>query len=185
MDDKAIVDLYWARSERAISETDAKYGKYCRKISFNILADSADAEECVNDTYLKAWNTMPSNRPTSLIHYVGKMTRWISLTRLREKNSLRHGGGEMPLVLDELASTLDSGADTEKQLEIKELSLAFRRLLDQLPKGERDVFLCRYWYVAPISEIAKQFDFSESKVKTMLFRTRKKLLNQLKEEGLC
>ena len=170
MDDKAIVDLYWARSERAISETDAKYGKYCRKISFNILADSADAEECVNDTYLKAWNTMPSNRPTSLIHYVGKMTRWISLTRLREKNSLRHGGGEMPLVL---------------QLEIKELSLAFRRLLDQLPKDERDVFLCRYWYVAPISEIAKQFDFSESKVKTMLFRTRKKLLNQLKEEGLC
>ena len=91
----------------------------------------------------------------------------------------------MPLVLDELASTLDSGADTEKQLEIKELSLAFRRLLDQLPKDERDVFLCRYWYVAPISEIAKQFDFSESKVKTMLFRTRKKLLNQLKEEGLC
>ena len=185
MDDAKIVDLYWARSEQAISETDAKYGKYCRTISFNILADASDAEECLNDTYMKAWNSMPPDRPSRLAPYLGKLTRWLSLTRLREKNSLKRGGGELPLVLDELAETVDSGVDTQKELEIKELTIEIQRLLDQLNTDERDVFLCRYWYVVSISEIAKKYGFTESKVKTMLHRTRKKLLKQLKEEGLC
>lgn len=185
MDDDKIVDLYWARSEQAISETDVRYGKYCRTISFNILANTSDAEECLNDTYMKAWDSMPSNRPTRLAPYLGKLTRWLSLSRLRENNSLKRGGGELPLVLDELAETLDSGVDTQKELEIKELNIEIQRLLDQLDKDERDVFLCRYWYVASISEIAEKCGFSESKVKTMLHRTRKKLLMQLKEEGLC
>ena len=156
MDDDKIVDLYWARSEQAILETDAKYGKYCRTISFNILANASDAEECLNDTYMKAWDSMPSNRPTRLAPYLGKLTRWLSLSRLRENNSLKRGGGELPLVLDELAETLDSGVDTQKELEIKELNIEIRRLLDQLDKDERDVFLCRYWYVASISEIAEK-----------------------------
>lgn len=185
MDDAKIVDLYWARSEQAISETAAKYGKYCRTISFHILANAADAEECVNDTYMKAWNSMPSNRPRRLAPYLAKLTRWLSLSRLRENNCLKRGGGELPLVLDELAETLDSGMDTQNELELKELNLAIRRLLGQLDKEERDIFLCRYWYVASVSEIAEKSGFSESKVKTMLHRTRKKLLNQLKEEGLC
>ena len=185
MDDATIVDLYWSRSEQAISETELKYGKYCRMISYNILANASDAEECVNDTYLRAWNSMPSNRPSRLAPYLGKLTRWLSLNRLRDNDCLKRGNGELPLVLDELAETLDSGIDTEKELEIKELNRAIRRLLDQLDKGERDVFLCRYWYVASISEIAEKSGFSESKVKTMLHRTRKKLSIQLKEEGLC
>ena len=185
MDDKQIVDLYWARSERAIEETERKFGGYCRTVSYNILANTADAEECVNDTWMKAWNSMPTHRPSLLAPYLGKLTRWLSLTRLRENNSLRRGGGELPLVLDELAETLDSGADTERELELKELNEALRRMVKALSKDERDVFLCRYWYMASIREIAEKTGFSESKVKTMLHRTRNKLHRQLMEEGLC
>lgn len=185
MEDAKIVELYWSRSEEAISETESKYGKYCRKISFNILADTSDAEECVNDTYLRAWNSMPSNRPSRLAPYLGKLTRWLSLNRLRDQDCLKRGGGELPLVLDELSETLDSGFNTEKELEIRELNREIRRLLDKLKKEERDVFLGRYWYFASINEIAEKSGFTESKVKTMLHRTRKKLLKQLQEEGLC
>lgn len=185
MDDKQIVDLYWARSEKAIEETEHKFGSYCRTVSYNILANAADAEECVNDTWLKAWNSMPTHRPSLLAPYLGKLTRWLSLTRLREKNSLRRGGGELPLILDELAETLDSGEDTEQELEVRELNRELRRLVNALGKDEKDVFLSRYWYMASVKEIAEKTGFSESKVKTMLHRTRKKLLSQLKEEGLC
>lgn len=185
MDDKQIVDLYWARSEKAIEETERKFGSYCRTVSYNILANTADAEECVNDTWLKAWNSMPTHRPSILAPYLGKLTRWLSLTRLREKNSLRRGGGELPLVLDELAETLDSGQNTEREMELRELNEALRHMVKALSKDERDVFLCRYWYMASIREIAEKTGFSESKVKTMLHRTRNKLLSQLKEEGLC
>lgn len=185
MDDTKIVNLYWARSEDAITETAAKYGSYCRTISLHILADPDDADECVNDTYMRAWNSMPTHRPSHLAPYLAKLTRWLSLNRLREKNSLKHGGGELPVALDELAEILDSGLDTGKELELKELNRALRRLLDKLDKAERDVFLGRYWYVASVSEIAEKSGFTESKVKSMLHRTRKKLLQQLKEEGLC
>lgn len=185
MEDENIVDLYWQRSEQAVSETAAKYGKYCRSISYNILANINDAEECVNDTYMKAWNSMPSNRPSRLAPYLGKLTRWLSLGRLRENNSLKRGGGELPLVLDELSDTLDSGKDTEREVELKELNHEIQKILDSLSKNERDIFICRYWYVASISEIAKKCGCSESKVKTSLHRTRKKLWEQLKEAGLC
>lgn len=124
MDDIAIVNLYWERSENAISETASKYGKYCRTISYNILANVDDADECVNDTYLKAWNSMLNHRPSYLAPYLAKLTRWLSLNRLREDNSLKRGGGEFPMVLDELAETLDSGIDTEKEIEIRELNRA-------------------------------------------------------------
>ena len=97
MEDREIVDLYWQRSEEAIPRTAAKFGGYCRTIAYNILSDAQDAEECVNDTWLKAWNSMPKNRPTVLAPYLGKLTRWISLTRLRERNSLKRGGGETAL----------------------------------------------------------------------------------------
>ena len=100
MDDAKIVELYWSRSEQAIAETESKYGKYCRTISNNILADISDAEECVNDTYLKAWNSMPTHRPSRLAPYLGKLTRWLSLNRLRDKDCLKRGNGELPLVLD-------------------------------------------------------------------------------------
>ena len=185
MEDRKIVDLYWQRDENAIPETAAKFGGYCRTIAYNILADAEDAEECLNDTWLRAWNTMPTNRPNKLAPYLGKLSRWISLTRLREKTSLKRGGGETELVLDELAEAVDSGADVEKAVELKELNAALRRFLKSLGETERQVFLARYWYIASIAEIAEKFGFSESKVTSMLHRTRKKLLGYLKEEGLC
>ncbi len=128
---------------------------------------------------------MPTHRPSRLAPYLGKLTRWLSLNRLRDNDCLKRGNGELPLVLDELAETLDSGFDTEKELEIKELNREIRRLLDDLKKEERDVFLGRYWYMASIAEIAEKSGYTESKVKTMLHRTRRKLLKQLQEEGLC
>ena len=128
---------------------------------------------------------MPSNSPSRLAPYLGKLTRCLSLHRLRDQDCLKRGNGELPLVLDELAETLDSGFDTEKELEIKELNREIRRLLDDLKKEERDVFLGRYWYMASIAEIAEKSGYTESKVKTMLHRTRRKLLKQLQEEGLC
>ncbi len=185
MEDRKIVDLYWQRDENAIPETAAKFGGYCRTIAYNILSDAEDAEECLNDTWLRAWNTMPTNRPSRLAPYLGKLSRWISLTRLREKTSLMRGGGETELVLDELAEAVDSGADVEKAVELKELNAALRRFLKNLGETERQVFLARYWFIASIAEIAEKFGFSESKVTSMLHRTRKKLLAYLKEEGLC
>ena len=178
MDDAAIVSLYWARSEDAISQTAAKYGAYCRTISYNILANAEDADECVNDTYLSAWNSMPTHRPTYLAPYLAKLTRWLSLNRLRDGNSLKRGGREIPAVLDELAETLDPGADVEKEIAVRELNAAIRNMLESLGKTERDIFLSRYWYAASISEIAWKSGFTESKVKSMLHRTRRRLLKQ-------
>lgn len=185
MDDAAIVDLYWRRSEDAIVQTSAKYGRYCRTISYNILASAEDADECVNDTYLNAWNSMPPHRPTHLAPYLAKLTRWLSLNRLRDGSSLKRGNGEIPAVLDELAETLDSGIDVERELGLRELNASIRDMLARIDETERDVFICRYWYAASISEIAVKSGFTESKVKSMLYRTRNKLLKRLKEDGLC
>lgn len=185
MDDEKIVDLYWARSERAVAETDAKYGRYCRRIAQNLLRDAEDAEECVNDTYMGAWRSMPTHRPARLAPYLGKLTRWLALSRLRENSAVRRGGGELTLAIDELAEVLDSGFDTQKELELKELSRALNRLLAALGDEERDIFLARYWYAAPIKEIARRFGCTEGRVKTLLHRTRKKLAAALEKEGLC
>lgn len=185
MEDTKIVELYWQRSEDAIPETAAKFGPYCHTIAYNILSDTQDTEECVNDTWLGAWNSMPTNRPKVLAPYLAKLTRWLSLTRLREQNALRRGGGETALVLDELAEVVPDGTDLEKRVELKELSEALRRFLCGLDETEAQVFLARCWYMAPVKEIAEKFGFTPGKVSTMLHRTRKKLQDYLKEEGLC
>ncbi len=185
MEDAKIVELYWQRSEDAIPETAAKFGPYCHTIAYNILSDTQDTEECVNDTWLGAWNSMPSNRPKVLAPYLAKLTRWLSLTRLREQHALRRGGGETALVLDELSEVVPDGTDLEKRVEFKELSEALRRFLAGLDETEAQVFLARCWYMAGVKEIAEKFGFTPGKVSTMLHRTRKKLQDYLKEEGLC
>lgn len=185
MDDAMIVDLYWQRSEDAIPETAKKYGGYCRSIARNILSDPQDTEECVNDAWLGAWNSMPEHRPQQLAPYLARLTRWISLNRLDERLRLKRGGGEPGLALEELSETLDSGADTEREVERRELCAAINRFLDTLALTERRVFLARYWYFLPIGDIAVRCSFSQSKVKSMLLRTRRRLLRFLKEEGLC
>lgn len=185
LEDSKIVDLYWRRSEEAIPETAAKFGSYCHIIAYNILSDEQDAEECVNDTWFKAWNSMPTHRPTLLAPYLAKLTRWLSLTRLRERNALRRGGGEVPLVLDELSEVIPDNMDPEKQVEMKELVAALLKFVAGLDDVEAQIFLARCWYMTGVKEIAEKFDTTPSKVSTTLHRTRRKLQKYLKEEGLC
>lgn len=184
MDDKAILDLYWKRSETAISETAAKYGAYCYSIAYNILSNREDSEESVNDTYLAAWSSMPPKRPSMLSAFLGKMTRYISLDRWKQRSRVKRGGGEIPLCLEELADCVSGGEPPEEQLLRQEAIRGINLFLDTLPETERRVFLCRYWYFDPVTQIAKRFGFSESKVLSMLHRTRGKLARHLEKEGL-
>ena len=184
MEDREIVDLYWRRAEQAIAETEIKYGAYCRSIAGRILRNAEETEECLNDTWLRAWNAMPSDRPVKLGAYLGKLCRWLSLNRLRDGARLRRGGGETALALEELEEILPGGTEPERALETRELGRAVRNYVNQLKEPERSVFLSRYWYLAPVKEIAASFGFGESKVKSMLSRSRKRLKTVLEREGL-
>lgn len=182
MEDCKIIKLYLERSENAITETDKKYRKYCYSIAHNILHDSEDSEEAVNDTYLGAWNSIPPNVPDVLQTFLGRITRNISLKKIRSRNTQKRGNGEYFLVLDEMSEFIPSGQDTENDVEAKELAHFINTFLKSLSETERKVFVCRYWYFDAIADISKQFGFSKSKVKSMLFRTRKKLLTKLETE---
>lgn len=184
MEDNRIVDLYWARNESAITETASKYGKYCYAIAYNILCDQEDADESVNDTYLGAWNAMPPHRPSILCSFLGKITRRVSLKKWRDSHRDKRGGGEMSLALDELSECVPSNVMVEDEIMAAELSKALNRFIANLPATERQVFLCRYWYLDTIAQISADFGFSTSKVKSMLHRTRAKLLSHLKKEGV-
>lgn len=185
MKDSAIVDLYWQRSEQAISETDKKYGSYCHTIAYNICNNSEDAEECIGDTWFHAWNLMPDKRPSALSCFLGAITRNLAINRSRSGQCRKRGGGQTALALEELAECVPSPATVESTVELRELELAIDGFLSRLPERERRVFLCRYWFLAPTAEIARKLGYSQSKVKTMLFRVRNKLKQYLQEEGLC
>ena len=184
MDDARIVSLYWDRNEQAIEESKSKYGGYCQAIAYRILSDHEDANESVNDTWLAAWESMPPHRPAVLATYLGKITRHVSLNRWRDRNREKRGGGEVALSLDELAECVPDRQNMERTMELAELTEAVNSFLSGLPTIERDVFVCRYWFLASLREISEKFGFSESKTKSMLFRTRKKLLAFLEKEGL-
>ena len=183
MEDHAIVDLYWSRNPEAIHQTGEKYGGYCGAIARNILADRRDAEECVNDTWLKAWNAMPENRPSLLAPFLGKITRNLAFTRWRAGHTEKRGKGELPLVLDELGECV-SPADTLQAVEAAELEREVNRFLRALPERERNVFLRRYWFTEPLADIAKRYGMREATVRTSLFRSREKLRRYLRKEGL-
>ena len=185
MDDSTIIDLYWERSEDAISETAAKYGGYCFTIAYNILFNKEDSEESVNDTYLAAWNTMPPRRPQMLATFLGKMTRYISLDRWKNRTAAKRGGGEVALVLDELEECISGEDSIEQDYLRKELVRNINNFLGELPETERKVFMCRYWYMDSIEDVAERFGFSASKVTSMLHRTRGKLKRVLEKEGFA
>ncbi len=183
MDDKNIVDLFWQRSEKAIVETDSKYGGYCFSIAYNVLANNEDAEESVSDTYMAAWNKLPPHRPSILATFLGKITRNISISRWRSRSAYKRGGGEIVLALEELDNCVDGTQDIEASSDARELSACLNRFLDSLPKAERDIFLRRYWFFDPIAAIAESYGFTQSKVTSMLHRMRGKLRKQLEKEG--
>jgi len=183
MEDRAIVDLYWSRDPEAIRQTGEKYGNYCWTVARNILADSRDAEECVNDTWLNAWNAMPDDRPGLLAPFLGKITRNLAFNRYRSGRAEKRGGGELPLVLDELAECV-SPSDTLQAVEAAELGAAVDRFLRTLPKRDRGVFLRRYWFAEPMAAIAERYGMREATVRTQLFRIREKLRRYLEKEEL-
>ncbi len=184
MEDSQIVALYFQRSEQAIQETAKKYGSYCFSIAHNILGNREDAEEAVNDTYLGAWATIPPHRPVVLATFLGKIARRTAIKRYQQSRAQKRGGGELALAVEELSDFLSDGSTPESAIENAELTQLLNNFLRKLPKEERAVFVSRYWYFDPVAEIAKRFGFSQSKVKSMLARTRKKLSTTLQREGI-
>lgn len=183
MKDAEIVSLFWQRKGRALEVTAEQYGNYCMQIARRILGNDLDAEECVNDTYRAAWDSIPPNRPENLRTYLGKLTRRISMKRWRSMDAQKRGGGEMVLSLEELAECIPEGSSPEHILDEKELVCVLNTFLESLPRQERQVFVLRYWHGCSLREIGIGCGFSKSKVESMLFRTRKKLRQQLLKEG--
>ena len=169
MEDFEIVEMYWDRDENAITETDRKYGKYCRKIAFSIVTNKEDMEECVNDTYLQTWNSLPPQRPERLSTYLGKICRNISINLYEKLTAEKRGGNETDACLDELSELIGGSSEVEEQLDLT----------------VRTVFVQRYWYMMSVKEIAKENRMSDSNVKMTLSRTRDKLKVYLEEEGYC
>ncbi len=184
LDDNKIIDMFFMRNERAITETDKKYGRYCYSIAYNILFSSTESEETVNDTYLGVWNSIPPQKPSVFSAFLGKITRNLSIDRYRKMTAEKRGGGEITIILSELSECVKNNDSTpEKNFEMKQLTETVNLFIASLKKTERKMFICRYWYGDSVKSISKQFGFSESKVKSMLFRTRNKLKAVLEEEG--
>lgn len=185
MEDQQIVDLYWKRSEQAISETERKYGSYCYSVAYHVLNNREDSEECVSDTYLAAWDNLPPHRPACLTTFLGKLTRRISISKWRERSARKRGGGEIMLALEELDECVAAPRDVEGEYLHRETVRCVNEFLAALPKTQRDVFLRRYFLLDSVKEIGASFGFSDSKVKSMLMRTRGKLQKVLEKEELA
>ena len=184
MEDEKIIELYWQRSQDAIIQTDKKYGRLCKNISYNILSSKEDSEECVSDTYMAVWNKLPPQRPKRFQAFIAAIVRNISLMRVRDRYSKKHGGGELDLVLDELADSFSSGFSVEHEYELKELVETVNQFLYTLSDTDRNIFVTRYWLFTSVAEIAARSGFSQSKVLTSLYRTRQKLQCYITKEGL-
>lgn len=183
MDDQKILDLFFARKEQAIEETDRKYGGYCFSLANSILQNQQDAEETVSDTYMKAWNSIPPKRPDFFKMFLAKITRNLAFSRWRQYSAEKRGGGEMCVVLDELEECIPDHSNVEDHLNTKELLKAIRSFLDTLPGREQDIFLRRYFFVEESSVIAERYGMKPATVLRTLSRTRKKLKTYLTQEG--
>lgn len=183
MEDNQIIDLYFNRNEQAIAETSAKYGNYCSSIAKNILNNWEDAEECVNDTYLKAWEVIPPTRPTVFKAFLGRITRNLSFNLYKKMNADKRGNGQIAVVLDELAECVSGNSDPYEEYDGKVLLDAINAFLEKLPQDKRIMFVCRYWYSDSVTDIAKRCGVSENTVSVALNRLRKRLHDYLLERG--
>ena len=183
MEDDRIVQLFWDRDESAITQTDYKYGNYCTAIAKNILGNMEDAQECVNDTYMNAWNSMPDHRPKMLSTYLGKITRNLSFNRYKSNHAEKRGGSEISSVLDELSEFVSGRENVEQEIEYRELIKAIESFLETLSPKKRSIFICRYWYSDSISDIAIQHGMRQNAVSMTLKRQRLKLKQYLIERG--
>ena len=182
MDDSSIVALYWARDEQALRETAQKYGAYCHTIAYNIVKNRQDAEECVNDTYVQAWNAMPPQRPFVLRAFLGRITRNLAINVYRAGHTQRRGGGRPALVLEELKDCVSDGP--EALLEQAELGRSLDQFLRTLPQKDCCIFVRRYWYMDSLTDIAVRYHMAVGSVKSSLHRSRKKLKHYLEQEGI-
>lgn len=185
MDDSKIIELYMDRSEQAISETARKYGRYCHYIAYNILHNDEDSEECVNDTYLRTWNSIPPKRPNKLQTFLGKITRNLSLNKYEKQSAEKRGSGQIPLILDELTECIPADRNSETLVEDMVIKETLDRFLENLSADARKIFVRRYWYMSSVKEIAEEYGLSESIVTVTLFRTRQKLKTVLEKEGIA
>ncbi len=183
MDDKDIVKMYWDRNENAIAETSSKYGGYCHTIAMNILNDPEDTEECVNDTYLNAWNSMPPHRPSMLSAFLGRITRNLSFNRYRSKRTAKRGNGEIAVILDELAEIVSGEDSVEDNFAREELLRAINVFIGTLPDKRQGMFIRRYWYSDSVKNIAEMYYCSENSISVTLTRIRKQLKEYLTERG--
>lgn len=184
MEDRQIIDLYWERSEAALSQTAKKYGRYCHTIAFHVLRSAEESEECVSDTYMAAWKSIPPHRPSVLKTFLGKITRNLALNRYEYLHAEKRNAGQIPLVLDELRECLPSSDHTEDVVDNIVLAELLDRFLAELSAEQRKIFMRRYWYLSSVREIAEEYGLSESKVKMSLFRSRKTLRQILEKEGI-
>jgi len=184
MTDNEILDLYEARSESAISETAKQYGTYCTAIAIRILQNDEDSKEVVNDTYLKAWNAIPPQRPPALSSFLGRITKNLSLDRYRAKKSQKRSGDDMAVLLSEVEDFVRSGYNLENEVDSIVLSDLIQKFLYSIEKNDRLFFMRRYWHNDSIIAISERYGMSESKVKSSLFRTRNKLKAHLEKEGV-
>ena len=184
MDDKQILELYNARKEAAISETADKYGKYCHYIAYNILYNEQDSEECVNDTWFRAWNTIPPQQPNRLSVFLGKITRNLAFDKYKYYTREKRGKGQAELALAELNDCVPSANSTEQIISDKMLVEVINSFLRSLPSEKRKMFVRRYWYLSSYREIAEDFAMSENNARSVLLRIRSKLKKYLEKEGI-
>lgn len=182
MNDTEIINLYFNRLEDAIKETSNKYENYCTTIAHNIIGNREEAEECVNDVYMKLWNSIPPNRPNNLSAYIGKITRNTSIDYVEKNNAQKRNNGQLNIILSELEECISVNT-LEDEFDEKLLVQYINTFLESLSIQNRELFIKRYWYAYSIEEITEQFKMSKSKVKSILFRLRKKLKKHLEMEG--
>lgn len=185
MNDEQIVGLYLERDEQAIAESEKKYGAYCMKIAMNILSSELDSEECVNDTWLRAWRSIPPQEPTNLATYLGKITRNLSINRYKMKYAEKRAINEFTVSLDELDECVPGGEAVENEERVGQIRDSINDFLHTQKELDRKVFVCRYFYCDPVAEIAKRFEISESRVKSLLFRMRSRLKAHLEADGIA
>lgn len=183
MEDAQIVKLYWERNPEAIVRSREKYEIYCFSLADRIVTSREDVEECVNDTWLHAWNSMPPHRPSALRIFLAKITRRVALNRWKAASAQKRGGGQLPLVLDELSECVSGQEDVEGAVEARELRRLLNQFIRELPAREGNIFLRRYFFTEPVGEIARRWGLTENHVSVLLSRTRKKLKALLEKEG--
>jgi len=182
--DVEIINLYFNRDQSAITQSANQYGSYCYSIAYSILNNSEDSNECLNDTWLRAWNAIPPQRPNKLSLFLGKITRNLAFDRYKMSKAQKRSSSEVALVLNELNECISSSISVEQTIEDDELIKLINKFLLSLPERECNIFLLRYWYNKPLAEISTRFSIKENNIKASLFRSRKKLKTYLEKEGV-